>query len=170
MPIIYFERGTKGNIQKNFTYKEFECHCGKCQSQPHDTELSEKLQKMRDILGVPIIITSPYRCPARNAATPGAASDSYHMKGMAADIIVNDVNVSEICALAESVGFTGIGMYDGGYVHVDTRPTKYFWRNNGNNRIETFGGEPIEDKIEVPTNATVLANDIMNVLKKHGYA
>jgi len=47
--------------------------------------LCEKvLQPVRDHFGVPIIITSGYRCPDLNDAVKGATS-SQHMKGEAAD-------------------------------------------------------------------------------------
>ena len=51
--------------------------------------LCEKvLQPVRDHFGVPIIITSGYRCPALNNAVGGAPS-SQHMKGEAADFYIN---------------------------------------------------------------------------------
>ena len=51
--------------------------------------LCEKvLQPVRDHFGVPIIITSGYRCPDLNDAVKGATS-SQHMKGEAADFYIN---------------------------------------------------------------------------------
>lgn len=43
------------------------------------------LEKVRAIAGKPIVVTSGYRCAALNKAVGGAA-DSYHVKGLAADI------------------------------------------------------------------------------------
>ena len=45
------------------------------------------LQPLRDHLGVPIIITSGYRCSALNKLVGGAAN-SQHTKGQAVDFIV----------------------------------------------------------------------------------
>ena len=51
--------------------------------------LCEKvLQPVRNHFGIPIIITSGYRCPALNNAVGGAPS-SQHMKGEAADFYIN---------------------------------------------------------------------------------
>ena len=51
--------------------------------------LCEKvLQPVRNHFGIPIIITSGYRCPDLNDAVKGATS-SQHMKGEAADFYIN---------------------------------------------------------------------------------
>ena len=44
------------------------------------------LEKVRELLGAPIKITSGYRCPELNKAVRGAAS-SAHMEGFAADFV-----------------------------------------------------------------------------------
>ena len=55
--------------------------------------LCEKvLQPVRDHFGVPIIITSGYRCPDLNDAVKGATS-SQHMKGEAADFKIRAKNI-----------------------------------------------------------------------------
>lgn len=48
----------------------------------------ELLQAFRDILQKPIIITSLYRSPAKNAGTEGSAKDSQHLRADAADFNV----------------------------------------------------------------------------------
>ena len=164
MAIMTYKRGDKTPLTENFLRKEFDCKCGKCNTK-HDPELSHKLQIMREHFGKSIIITSGYRCLVHNANV-GGASKSYHTLGMAADIIVVDVNTSEVCKFAESIGFYGIGIYDDGYVHVDTRPKecKAFWRNHEQIPIETFGA------VEAPeVSAKQLASEIREVLKKYGY-
>lgn len=47
--------------------------------------LIERLDEVRVGFGKPIIVTSGYRCPKVNAAVGGAAN-SYHTKGLAADL------------------------------------------------------------------------------------
>ena len=44
------------------------------------------LNKIRDAYGKPMIVNSGWRPPSVNASTPGAATHSKHMLGLAADI------------------------------------------------------------------------------------
>lgn len=48
--------------------------------------LAERLERVRDVLAVPIHITSGYRCPKLNSAI-GGSSTSAHLKGMAVDFV-----------------------------------------------------------------------------------
>ena len=50
--------------------------------------LAHQLQVIRDEIGVPITINSGYRSPSHNAAV-GGAKNSYHVKGMAADLVTS---------------------------------------------------------------------------------
>lgn len=52
--------------------------------------LCHELEKARDILGMPIRVTSGYRCPALNRAVNGA-KNSYHMYGRAVDLHCDDM-------------------------------------------------------------------------------
>ena len=70
-------------------------------------------------------ILSGYRTPASNAALPGAARDSYHMYGRAADIRVDRMTVEETAALMRRLGVGGVGYYPAaGFVHVDSGPRR----------------------------------------------
>jgi len=71
-------------ISKNFKLKEFECSHSDSVVKL-DSILLEKLQLLRDKLNNPINITSGYRTLECNKRV-GGSSNSYHMKGMAADI------------------------------------------------------------------------------------
>ena len=63
---------------------------------PRLRTLCEKvLQPVRDHFGVPIIITSGYRCPDLNDAVKGATS-SQHMKGEAADFKIKVDNTKGV--------------------------------------------------------------------------
>ena len=126
MSVVTYQRGDTTALSKNFTRDEFECQCGKCTAQMIDTELVDKLQRIRDVLGVPLKITSGYRCIPHNAAVKGS-SGSKHRYGMAADRSINPVALG---ILAQAVGFGGIGIYwhsRGAFVHADTRGTKATW-------------------------------------------
>lgn len=54
------------------------------------------LQPLRDALGVPVKITSGFRCAALNAKLKGSSKNSQHMTGCAADIIVPSVNLKTV--------------------------------------------------------------------------
>lgn len=110
---------------KNFTEEELSCsHCGEfgCEEDAVDT-----LQKMRDILGKPMVINSAYRCPEHNAAV-GGSKNSYHKKGMAFDISLNGHDKVELYDAAVQAGFTGIGHYST-FMHVDTGKRRE-WNGN----------------------------------------
>jgi hypothetical protein len=47
-------------------------------------QLAEVLEKIRALLGVPVVVSSGFRCPALNAAVGGVA-DSAHLHGLACD-------------------------------------------------------------------------------------
>lgn len=52
--------------------------------------LAETLESAREVLGMPIKVTSGYRCKALNDAVHGARN-SYHMYGRAADVWCEDM-------------------------------------------------------------------------------
>ena len=84
MSIVTYKRGDKTALTKNFTRDEFECQCKKCDAQMIDLELVDKLQSIRDVLGVKLKVTSGYRCITHNAKVHGS-SHSKHLYGFAAD-------------------------------------------------------------------------------------
>ena len=131
MSVVTYQRGDTTALSKNFTRDEFECQCGRCTAQMIDTELVDKLQRIRDVLGVPLKITSGYRCIPHNVAVKGS-SGSKHRYGMAADwrTANRSINPVALGILAQTVGFGGIGIYwhsRGAFVHADTRGTKATW-------------------------------------------
>lgn len=67
-----------------------------------------------------IHITSGYRTPEHNKRLRGAASNSLHMQGLAADITVPGIPVSELSKLVRAIGVGGVGIYPRkNFVHVD---------------------------------------------------
>ena len=130
MSIVTYQRGDTTALSKNFTRDEFECQCGKCTAQMIDTELVDKLQHIRDVLGVPLKITSGYRCIVHNASkTVGGSPNSKHRYGMAADwrTLNRTVNPVALGIIAQAVGFGGIGIYwhpKAAMCHADTRTGK----------------------------------------------
>ena len=111
-------------VAKNFKLREFECKDGSHLVKV-DHRLVERLQKLRDRLGKPIIITSGYRTPEHNKKV-GGAPNSQHLHGTAVDIKIYGMTPKQILPHAEAVGFTGIGLYSG-HIHVDVRKNKARW-------------------------------------------
>lgn len=131
MSIVTYKRGDKTALTKNFTRDEFECQCKKCDAQMIDLELVDKLQSIRDVLGVKLKVTSGYRCITHNAKVHGS-SHSKHLYGFAADWRTLDrvVNPVALGIIAQAVGFGGIGIYwhsEAAMCHADTRTGKATW-------------------------------------------
>mgnify|MGYP003135785811 CR=1 FL=1 len=72
---------------ENFRNEEFACPC--CNKNDIKLVVLACLQEVREDFGRPIKITSGYRCYNHNKAVGGSPSSS-HVKGLAADIKVED--------------------------------------------------------------------------------
>jgi uncharacterized protein YcbK (DUF882 family) len=80
---------------------------------------------MRHLAGdKPIKITSGYRSPAYNATVKGAAKNSQHMYGKAADIFIQGLTPAQMAVLAQKAGFDFIKSDYPNRIHVDVRNTK----------------------------------------------
>lgn len=96
---------------------------------PRIVQTAEMLERIRTVLGVPVIVTSGYRCQKLNMAVGGVTS-SDHTTGQAADIVAPRYGSAEDVArmLAPLVSAIGIGqlILEGikgkQWVHVSTRP------------------------------------------------
>lgn len=131
-----YKKGVKIQIAPNFKSTEFDCNGkGCCTETPIHDNLIMVLQKVRDHFGKSVKINSGYRCPVKNGSVPGASKNSQHMKGLAADIVVNKgkVHPMQVARYLEKVfnekgikGRIGCYTYDdkgSGFVHVDVRGT-----------------------------------------------
>jgi zinc D-Ala-D-Ala carboxypeptidase len=84
----------------------------------------DKLQALRNRLGVPLLITSAYRSRVHNRRVGGAKA-SKHLEGIAFDVRMENHDPHEFEAAARAVGFTGFGYYPkSGFMHVDTGPAR----------------------------------------------
>ena len=74
------------------------------------TKLAEMLERVRSLLGVPVVVTSAYRSPEVNKAVGGRTS-SDHCKGMAADIVAPRYGNAHAVAgaIAPRVSELGVG-------------------------------------------------------------
>lgn len=125
-----YSKAKDGNKQlsENFKVKEFACKDGSDKILVDLTFVQTHLQDIRSHFGKPVIVNSAYRTEAYNKKV-GGAKNSYHMKGRAFDICINGVKPVEIARYAASIGIPGIIQYNA-FVHVDSRDTKYWARNN----------------------------------------
>lgn len=111
----------------HFSDQELACRC--CGVNACTRELVDTLELIRSAVtlgrGVdtPVHVDCAYRCPAHNAATAGAASNSQHQNGIAADIKIPDMTAAEMEKLVSTFPqINGIGRADHqGYIHVDLR-------------------------------------------------
>lgn len=101
-----------------------QCFAGRpsCNAKPISKPALAKMNKLRELLGEPIILNSACRCEYWNNHEDGS-KQSQHKEGMAFDIRCSERRKqSKIAALAEKVGFGGIFFYNWG-VHVDDGPS-----------------------------------------------
>ena len=118
-------------LSKNFTAAEFACPC--CGVVKVDPEFLNMLQKLRDILGVPIPISpgGGCRCRKYNQSVGGAPESKHIAEGLilcrAVDVPTTDTNLRhKIIHLAGFVGLKGLGIYPL-HIHLDKRDTPAFW-------------------------------------------
>jgi len=146
-PII--DKPADGQLSAHFHSSEFACkRCGKTHA--IDPNLIDKLEALYTKLNCSkIIVNSGYRDPDCSVAVGGYRTDA-HTLGLAADVVCYDKNGNVIpCETtawaAEQIGFTGIGLMNGGAIHLDVRTTSNYsnghWfgdERTGNNNIATF--------------------------------
>ncbi len=121
-------------LTDNFNQKEFDSKDGS--TMPDEVLrnielLSEQLQIIRDYTGKSITINSGYRSPEHNKSI-GGVSNSQHVKGKAADIVIDGMKPADTYALIEYLNdkgvikIGGLGHYNT-FTHVDIRKNKARW-------------------------------------------
>lgn len=106
-------------------------------------DLLNRLQKLRDALGRPMVVLSGYRTIAHNRAVGGVKS-SRHIYGDAADISVVNHNPAFFVQQARLLGFRGIGLYPPGYgtfIHLDLGGRRMWFQGDP---LQAWGIEPRE--------------------------
>ena len=81
------------------------------------------------VLGEPaeMVLNSGYRTPGRNATIEGAAANSQHIHGRAADISVTGIAHRDVRDVAEASRAPGLGQYPD-FTHLDVGPPGRRWR------------------------------------------
>ena len=127
-------------LSPHFRVREFACHDGS-DTVKIDEALVELLEQIRAAAGGAVTINSGYRTAAYNAQV-GGARYSQHLRGTAADIVVEGAGPLLVGQMAEyylgSRG--GIGVYQT-FTHVDTRSGKARW-DQRSGREEAVSGWP----------------------------
>lgn len=109
------------------------CHCG-CGALP-DPAAVERLYALRILYGKPIPVRSAARCLVYNRSI-GGKSNSLHItfpgievcQGVAFDCVVPPKDEVRFVGLAVQVGFTGIGIKNNDFIHLDQgRETAALW-------------------------------------------
>jgi zinc D-Ala-D-Ala carboxypeptidase len=107
---------------KNFSPREIACKG--TGSVLVDGVALDKLQELREKLGTPLLVTSAYRSPEHNKRV-GGAKNSFHLKGVAFDIRMENQDPVAFEAAAREVGFRGVGYYPKqGFMHIDLGPER----------------------------------------------
>ena len=127
---IYFDRGeylpdalaAVGRVLRD--YRTGEVH----EIEPHLLDLLHSLSAKVETVR-PFQIISGYRSPKTNEmlheTSSGVAVNSFHMKGMATDIRLPDVELAQLHRAALEMGRGGVGYYpESDFVHVDVGPVR----------------------------------------------
>lgn len=133
---IIWAKGQANPISKHFNSKEMSCHCSypECIEQRISQDLIQRIEKIREEVGQPLIITSAFRCPAWQAhladikVNTDVAQFSQHELGNAVDILPKDgkdilTTFEVIC----SKHFDSIGLSDK-FLHCDLRKGYRRWK------------------------------------------
>lgn len=92
---------------------------------PINPQLFDLLSAVQTKAGGRVLtLTSGYRTRATNTQV-GGATESQHVEGTAADVVVPGLSPKQMAELVASFGVGGVGYYpQGGYVHADTGPVR----------------------------------------------
>ena len=127
-----YSRARDGNINlsANFKVKEFACKDGSDYILV-STDLVKLLQNIRNHFGRAVTINSAYRNAIYNKKV-GGVSNSQHVYGTAADIVVSGITPLQVAQYVETVqpNSGGIGLYRN-FTHVDVRVNRARWQNYG---------------------------------------
>jgi uncharacterized protein YcbK (DUF882 family) len=93
---------------------------------------------MRREMGIPLVVSSAYRCPDYNDKVSSTGRNGPHTTGKAVDIVISGKEALVLVGLALEHKITGIGVSQKGpmekrFIHLDTvegadrRPRPWLW-------------------------------------------
>lgn len=125
--LLIFNNVYGGDLSQHFSKKEFRCKDGSYI--PISKELLRKLEMLRSKVNRKMIITSGYRSISYNKKV-GGATNSQHLYGKAADVIVQGVSKYKLQRMAREVGFTYTKIYANmPHIHMDIRWVNWLQKN-----------------------------------------
>ncbi len=114
----------------------------------------DRLQALRDRLGVPLIVNSAYRTPNYNRQV-GGAKHSMHLQGAAFDISMANHDPVDFEAAACDVGFTGFGFYPRqNFMHIDIGRARQ-WGDPFPHRASRFAPEASRQRANLTESRTM---------------
>ena len=111
----------------HFSREELQCKCG-CEEMKFTQLAVESLEAVRVEFGVPMIISSGYRCPKHNQEVSSTGADGPHTIFDGANITVDvkefGTDAYDLIEIAIAHGFSGIGLnqkgpFDERFIHLD---------------------------------------------------
>jgi uncharacterized protein YcbK (DUF882 family) len=99
-----------------------QCQC--CKVNKMKISTMDRLNRLRHKTGIPLIVTSGYRCPKHNEEVSATGRTGPHTTGHAVDLLVFGDRAYIILKYAALFGFTGIGLDQKGthkerFIHLD---------------------------------------------------
>lgn len=158
------KRDGDGKVSKHFRVREFASKDG-ADKVLIDDDLVALLEDIREAAGgKAITINSGYRSPEHNAAV-GGVSNSQHVKGTAADIVVEDTDPLTVGQIAEHFlnKKGGIGVYKS-FTHVDTRATRSRWDQRSGKQVVVSGWPGWEEPEMTQAQFDAMMEDYLNRL------
>jgi len=115
-------------LSPHFKRHEFSCKCG-CGFDTADVRLVNILEDLRVHFGESVVINSAARCLEHNRSI-GSKDTSQHIKGKAADIVVDHVPPLSVYDYLDSTysNSCGIGSYLT-FTHIDSRDQRSRWKS-----------------------------------------
>ena len=170
-----FKKNGNDDLSPHFKVREFRARIGNALDGDKiliDSELINKLEKLSSAIGYkPIVIVDGYRTEAYDKRLTGRCGQ--HTKGCAADIFVDGYTSYEIAAIAEVIGFDGIGIISKTSTHLDTRGYKSYFIENSRSAadvtsVRTFICE--ETLANITKKFFGLADTTINYMKKWNWS
>lgn len=105
-----------------FSEKELSCTC--CGTYVFDEQFLSQLNRIRDVCGFPLPVTSGFRCPAHPIEVVKRAPGE-HTTGMAVDLGVSHEKAHRVLEVALAEGIPRIGVQQKGnarFIHLGVSP------------------------------------------------
>lgn len=109
-------------MTEHFTDAELSCSC--CKVCGFNSGTLARLERVRELFGKPMALSSAYRCPKHNAKVSHTGTHGPHTTGQAVDVVVAGSDALRLIKIAVDCGFTGVGVkqsgaFDSRFIHLD---------------------------------------------------